>query len=104
MWKYNVKTGPRIKKDFLDASTEDFSKNKSKSIDGSEITPSTFNMYNSSSWWVPVGSKELILFPSEVPHAVPVNETEKVRVSLAFNVFVRGQIGNKKELKWLDLP
>lgn len=48
MWKYNVKTGPRIKKDFLDASTEDFSKNKSKGIDGSEITPSTFNITRDS--------------------------------------------------------
>lgn len=68
-----------------------------------EIVPEKYNIYNSSSWWLPVGEKELLLFPSSMVHAVPVNEAEKVRVSLAFNVFVRGEIGDKSELKWLKI-
>lgn len=48
MWKSNIKKGPRVKKDFLDTSTEDFSLNKSKGITGADITPSSFNIFRDS--------------------------------------------------------
>jgi hypothetical protein len=41
LWKKNVKEGPRHKKEFLDVSNEDFTKNTSLSIEGREITPSS---------------------------------------------------------------
>ena len=48
MWKHNVKAGRRQHKDFLDTTNEDFAQNKSRSIDGQEITPSSFNIFRDS--------------------------------------------------------
>ena len=48
LWKQNIKHGPRVRKDFLDTSMEDFTLNKSKGIDGTEITPSCFNIARDS--------------------------------------------------------
>jgi hypothetical protein len=39
-WRQNI-VKSREGKDFLDVTAEDFSKNKSVSIDGNEITPSS---------------------------------------------------------------
>ena len=41
LWRKNVTTAPRTRKDYLDVSKEDFTKNTSLSIDGKEITPSS---------------------------------------------------------------
>jgi len=41
LWKKNITFHTREKKDVLDVSNEDFSRNKSMSIDGKEITPSS---------------------------------------------------------------
>ena len=48
MWKANIKEGPRARRDFLDASSEDFSLNTTKSVEGKEITPSSFNIFRDS--------------------------------------------------------
>ena len=48
LWKQNIKQGPRIRRDFLDTSQEDFTQNKSKNIEGNEITPSSFNIARDS--------------------------------------------------------
>jgi hypothetical protein len=48
LWKKNVITGPRRNKDYLDVTQEDFTKNKTLSIDGREITPSNFNIFRDS--------------------------------------------------------
>jgi len=68
-----------------------------------ELDPATYNIYNSPSWWYPVGTNDLILFPSYLEHSVALLENEETRISIAFNVFVKGQIGNKKSLKRLNL-
>ena len=41
LWKKNIGSGPRTNRDYLDVSSEDFTKNTSVSIDGKEITPSS---------------------------------------------------------------
>ena len=41
-----------------------------------------------------VSTGDLILFPSWVTHSVDVNETEVNRISLSFNTFPVGEIGN----------
>ena len=48
LWKNNIKQGPRKFIDHLDVSQEDFSKNKSKGINGAEVTPSSFNVLRDS--------------------------------------------------------
>ena len=45
----------------------------------------------------------LILFPSYLTHRVPKNKSLDVRVSLSFNVFVRGELGTINNLTYLDL-
>ena len=41
LWKKNITFANRNKKDYLDVSKEDFSKNKTISIEGKEINPSS---------------------------------------------------------------
>jgi uncharacterized protein (TIGR02466 family) len=52
-----------------------------------------YNIWNSDSWWFPVKTEELILFPSSLTHMVETKEGDNTRISLAFNVFVKGKIG-----------
>lgn len=65
--------------------------------------PVEWNLYNSSSWWFPVGSGDLILFPSTLIHNVKPVEGSETRVSLAFNTFPVGYIGEEEALTALHL-
>ena len=62
-----------------------------------------WNPYNSDSWWYPVGSGDIILFPSDLSHMVETVGGEDTRVSLAFNTFPVGYIGEENELTALHL-
>lgn len=57
--------------------------------------PNEFTIFNSTEWTIPVENNTLIIFPSTMYHYVKPNETDNERVSLAFNTFVRGNIGYK---------
>jgi uncharacterized protein (TIGR02466 family) len=67
------------------------------------IHPKEWNMYNSKSWWLPVKTNELILFPSHLTHMVEVKAGKNIRTSLAFNTFLKGNLGNSIELTELIL-
>jgi uncharacterized protein (TIGR02466 family) len=58
----------------------------------------TWNLYNSESWWFPVKTNDIIMFPSSLNHMVETKEGTNTRISLAFNVFVKGTIGDSKKL------
>jgi len=62
-----------------------------------------WNLYNSESWWFPVKTGDIILFPSSLTHMVETKEGDNTRISLAFNVFIKGTIGNNKNLTELIL-
>ena len=62
-----------------------------------------WNVYNSDSWWVPVKTGDLILFPSSTSHMVEDVVADKTRISIAFNTFVKGDIGDGIELTSLSL-
>lgn len=62
-----------------------------------------WNLYNSETWWFPVKTGDIILFPSSLTHMVETKEGTNTRVSLAFNVFIKGTIGNNKNLTELIL-
>ena len=62
-----------------------------------------YNAWNSTSWWIPVSTGDLILFPSSLTHMVAPKEAPGTRVSLAFNTFLRGQLGNVDSLTGLYL-
>lgn len=52
-----------------------------------------YNMFNSLEFDIPVEDNEIILFPSQCFHYVKPNTTSNDRISIAFNTFVRGNIG-----------
>ena len=63
-----------------------------------------FNPFNSSTWFFPSITNELMLFPSWLSHGVEVNEKATTdRISLSFNTFVRGTLGSREDLTELVL-
>ena len=62
-----------------------------------------WNMWNSESWWFPVKTGDVILFPSSLTHMVESKQGTNTRISLAFNVFIKGTVGNNKNLTELML-
>lgn len=51
-----------------------------------------FTPFNSSEWTIPVEDNDIILFPSMLHHYVKPNTSDRDRLSIAFNTFVRGNI------------
>ena len=51
--------------------------------------------YNSSSKSISVKTGDLVLFPSELEHQVKTTMSNSDRISLAFNTFVKGDLGFK---------
>jgi uncharacterized protein (TIGR02466 family) len=62
-----------------------------------------FNEFNSESWYVEVNTGQIVLFPSFLEHMVDIKKGSNTRISLAFNVFVKGTLGNKRSLTELIL-
>jgi uncharacterized protein (TIGR02466 family) len=62
-----------------------------------------WNMWNSESWWFSVKTGDIILFPSSLTHMVETKQGDNTRISLAFNVFIKGTVGNNKNLTELIL-
>ena len=65
--------------------------------------PSTFHEYNSPSWWLPAEKNSLLIFPSWLKHQVPVTNRDTDRISLAFNSFVKGSLGDSRGVTELIL-
>jgi uncharacterized protein (TIGR02466 family) len=68
-----------------------------------KIKTKKWNLWNSENWWFPVETKDIILFPSSLTHMVETKEGANTRISLAFNVFIKGKVGDNKKLTELDL-
>ena len=68
-----------------------------------QIPPKEFTQYNSKTWWFNVAEKDLLLFPSSTTHSVQIKKENNLRISLAFNVFVKGKMGNNSDLTELIL-
>jgi uncharacterized protein (TIGR02466 family) len=62
-----------------------------------------FNLFNSNSWWFTVKTGDIVLFPSSLTHMVETKEGDNTRISLAFNVFIKGKIGNSISLNEITL-
>jgi len=61
------------------------------------------NIFNTSNLWFPVNTGEIILFPATLIHGVPPKKGTNTRISLSFNVFFKGKIGNAERLTELTL-
>lgn len=55
------------------------------------------NMYNTYEASLPVGTGDLVIFPSSVIHGVNVKEDDNLRISLVCNTFIKGTVGNYSE-------
>lgn len=62
-----------------------------------------FNLFNSSSWWFEVKTGDIILFPSSLTHDVEMKKGDNTRISLAFNTFVKGSVGENDKISELIL-
>ena len=67
------------------------------------LSTEKYNTFNSATFMLPMKRGELILFPSNLSHSVPVNNSEEERISLSFNSWPKGSMGDKKSLTYLPL-
>ena len=70
---------------------------------GMKLDPRKYNVYNSETFLLPCTAGELILFPSNLKHSVPINMGDEERISLSFNTFSIDALGSKENLTHLDL-
>ena len=68
-----------------------------------EIDKEKFNLWNSSTWFFPVETGNLFMFPSSTIHQVETKQGNNTRISLAFNTFYKGSVGSNSELTELIL-
>ena len=72
-----------------------------------QINPETnkekFNLWNSNTWFFPVETGNLFMFPSSTTHQVETKQGNNTRISLAFNTFYKGTIGSNRALTELIL-
>ena len=63
------------------------------------LTPkvSKWQLNNGPNWSYPSTVNRLILFPSWLAHHVPVNHSPENRISVAFNLMLKGKVGSSKE-------
>lgn len=69
-----------------------------------QVIPEEWNIYNSLSWWIPVKTGDLIIFPSWLYHSVEPVEHEEKRISLSFNTFPSGKLGDFHSSTELIIP
>jgi len=62
-----------------------------------------YNIWNSESWWFPLETGQLVMFPSSTTHQVETKKGTNTRISLAFNTFYKGTIGSNSSLTELIL-
>ena len=68
-----------------------------------KLPTENYNLYNSESWWFETGTGQMYLFPSGTTHMVQTTESADTRVSIAFNTFLKGYVGEDIDLTGLHL-
>lgn len=66
-----------------------------------KLATDSYEMYNSETWWLGVKTYDIVIFPSNLTHSVDAVTSEETRISLAFNSFIKGVLGDKAELSEL---
>ena len=62
-----------------------------------ELNVTKYNSFNSSSCKFPVETGNIFLFQSSLIHGVDKKKGKNIRISLSFNVFFKGTIGDAKK-------
>ena len=63
-----------------------------------QLATDQFDVYNSDSWWFNVKTGGIVIFPSNLTHHVEDVIADETRISLAFNTFIKGTLGDNKSL------
>ena len=63
-----------------------------------QLATDNFDIFNSDSWWFNVKTGGIVLFPSSLTHHVEDVIADETRISLAFNTFIKGTIGDNRSL------
>ena len=61
------------------------------------------NIFNTDTFSFRPQGPILVMFPSNIDHSVPTNPGDEARISLAFNTFIRGDLGVENSLTRLQL-
>lgn len=61
------------------------------------------NVYSSVTMQYKPQQGDIVLFPSDLDHDVPINTSDEVRYSVAFNIFFRGEMGHEETLSNVTL-
>ena len=77
---------------------EDKIKFHTKGYQQISVETDQYDVFNSKSWWFSVKTASIVVFPSSLTHNVEAVTTGETRISLAFNTFLRGTIGDNKNL------
>ena len=75
-----------------------FSSSKSYEQIKPVIDKTKYNIWNSETWFFPVETGDLFMFPSSTTHQVETKQGSNTRISLAFNTFYKGTIGSNIDL------
>jgi len=67
------------------------------------LSVTRYNHFNSPSWRCSVQTGDVVLFPSSLHHGVQKKKGPDTRISLSFNVFFKGKIGDARGLTELTL-
>ena len=63
-----------------------------------QLQPESYDIMNSDSWWFNVKTGGIVAFPSSLTHRVENVEADETRISIAFNTFVKGILGDNHSL------
>jgi len=70
---------------------------------GLKIASSESNEWNFNTYSFDAMTNNLLMFPSDLYHSVPKNDTNETRVSIAFNSFATGTFGQNQYLTHLEI-
>ena len=68
-----------------------------------KLDPTKYNNITAETFMLPCVPGELLLFPSNLKHSVPMNLSEETRYSMSFNTFCIDALGSENSLTHLDI-
>lgn len=63
-----------------------------------QLASDTLDVFNADSWWFNVKTGGIVIFPSSLTHYVEDVVADETRISLAFNSFIKGTLGDNRSL------
>ena len=68
-----------------------------------KLDPKKYTVLNSETFLLPCETGELLIFPSNLKHNVPINMGKESRLSISFNTFSVDTLGSEESLTHLDI-